>query len=199
MSHKKKIIAVAEMSHIIRKGLVYVLSQHPLVDKVVEWKDTDNGVVQLGQIQPDALVINPMLLGRISKNEIRQRLKLEKKTVVIALVYNMIDDAFYQSYDAVLRINDSETDIQNTLSRALKQKKSTQSEGDSLSEREMIILRGLVKGLSAKDIAELHNISVHTVITHRRNISRKLDIHSISGLTIYAIINKLVDINEIEY
>lgn len=199
MSNAKKTIAVAEMSYIIRKGVVYALSQLPMVDKVVEWRNLENLTVQAIGLQPDAVVINPMLLGRISKSEIRQRLKLEKSTLVIALVYNMIDDQFYQSYDAVIRINESEANIESILSNALKDNQPEMPEQGELSDREMEILKSLVKGMSNKEIAEHHNISIHTVITHRRNIARKLEIHSVSGLTIYAIINKLVDVNEIKY
>ena len=49
-----------------------------------------------------------------------------------------------------------------------------------------------------KEIAEKLYISVHTVITHRRNITRKLQIHSAAGLTIYAIVNKLVELSEVK-
>jgi DNA-binding NarL/FixJ family response regulator len=56
----------------------------------------------------------------------------------------------------------------------------------------------VVEGLSNKQIAEKLNLSIHTVITHRRNISTKLDIHSTSGLTIYAIVNKLIEIDDIK-
>ncbi|MDO5760705.1 MAG: LuxR C-terminal-related transcriptional regulator [Bacteroidota bacterium] len=67
-----------------------------------------------------------------------------------------------------------------------------------LTEREMDVIINLVKGMSNKEIAERLGISTYTVATHRRNISKKLDIHSPSGLTIYAIINKLVDIKDIK-
>jgi DNA-binding NarL/FixJ family response regulator len=199
MSNIKKTIAVAEMSYIIRKGLVYSLSQLSIVEKVVEWKDLENLSGQSVALRPDAIVINPMVLGRISKSEIRQRLKLDKKMVVIALVYNMIDEQFYQSYDAVIRINDSEANIENILTNALKNGNSRETGQDDLSDRETEILKSLVKGMSNKEIADHHNISIHTVITHRRNIARKLEIHSVSGLTIYAIINKLVDVNDVRY
>ena len=49
--------------------------------------------------------------------------------------------------------------------------------------------------MSNKEIANSLFISLNTVITHRRNIARKLQIHSVAGLTIYAIVNKLVDIS----
>ena len=67
-----------------------------------------------------------------------------------------------------------------------------------LTEREKDIIIGVVKGLTNKEIADKLFISVNTVTTHRRNIAKKLDIHSPSGLTIYAIVNNLVDIKEIK-
>ncbi len=73
-----------------------------------------------------------------------------------------------------------------------------QPENAMLSEREREIVHKVVCGLSNKQIAESLFISLNTVLTHRKNIARKLDIHSVAGLTIYAIVNKLVDINELD-
>lgn len=69
---------------------------------------------------------------------------------------------------------------------------------DALSEREKDVVIALVQGMSNKEIADHLCISVNTVITHRRNIARKLQIHSPAGLTIYAIINGLVDISSVK-
>ena len=69
---------------------------------------------------------------------------------------------------------------------------------DNLSQREKEIIRCVVRGLSNKEIAEELFISIHTVITHRRNIARKLKIHSPALLTVYAIVNKLVDVSEVK-
>lgn len=69
---------------------------------------------------------------------------------------------------------------------------------EALSSREKEIIRCVVKGMTNKQIAEALFISAHTVITHRRNIAAKLQIHSAAGLTIYAIVNKLVDLSEIQ-
>ena len=68
---------------------------------------------------------------------------------------------------------------------------------ESLSEREKDVVRGVALGKSNKEIAEMLFISVHTVTTHRKNISAKLGIHSPAGLTIYAILHNIVDINEV--
>lgn len=70
--------------------------------------------------------------------------------------------------------------------------------GDMLSDRERDVIVALVQGMSNKEIADHLFISINTVITHRRNIARKLQIHSPAGLTIYAIVNGLVDISTVK-
>ena len=69
---------------------------------------------------------------------------------------------------------------------------------EPLSTREKEIIVCVVKGMTNKQIADTLCISAHTVITHRRNIAAKLQIHSAAGLTIYAIVNKLVELSEIK-
>ena len=70
--------------------------------------------------------------------------------------------------------------------------------GEQLSDREKDVVIGVVQGLTNKEIADKLFIAPNTVITHRRNIARKLQIHSTAGLTIYAIVNKLVDLGSVE-
>ena len=69
---------------------------------------------------------------------------------------------------------------------------------ESLSQREKEIIICVAKGMSNKEIANQLFISVHTVTTHRRNISNKLQIHTSAGLTIYAIANNLVSIDDLK-
>jgi regulator of cell morphogenesis and NO signaling len=76
--------------------------------------------------------------------------------------------------------------------------KGGQDNSEALSERERDVIIGVVQGLQNKEIADRLYISVNTVITHRRNIARKLQIHSPAGLTIYAIVNGLVDISSVK-
>lgn len=74
------------------------------------------------------------------------------------------------------------------------------SNGDAtemLSDREKDVIVSVVQGMTNKEIANHLCISANTVITHRRNIARKLQIHSPAGLTIYAIVNNLVDISAV--
>ena len=76
--------------------------------------------------------------------------------------------------------------------------KGGQDNSEALSDRERDVIIGVVQGLQNKEIADSLCISVNTVITHRRNIARKLQIHSPAGLTIYAIVNGLVDISSVK-
>lgn len=70
--------------------------------------------------------------------------------------------------------------------------------GEQLSDREKDVVISVVQGMTNKEIADHLFISTNTVITHRRNIARKLQIHSPAGLTIYAIVNGLVDISSVK-
>lgn len=80
---------------------------------------------------------------------------------------------------------------------AVESKIVTAKEVATLGEREKEIVRHIAKGLTNKQIADKLYISTHTVATHRRNICAKLDIHTSSGLTLYAIVHNIIDISEI--
>ena len=89
------------------------------------------------------------------------------------------------------RQNDVSVKISNMIN------KNSES-NETISDREKDVVISLVQGLSNKEIADHLCISINTVITHRRNIARKLQIHSAAGLTIYAIVNNLVDISAVK-
>ena len=73
-----------------------------------------------------------------------------------------------------------------------------QSTEEELSKREREIVICVAKGMTNKEIADQLCISIHTVLTHRKNVARKLQIHSAAGITIYAIVNKLVELKDIK-
>ena len=68
---------------------------------------------------------------------------------------------------------------------------------EELSEREKEVLTLVVQGLLNKEIADKLHLSLHTVLSHRKNIAKKLNIHSTAGLTIYAIVNHLIEVDEV--
>lgn len=96
----------------------------------------------------------------------------------------------------LLCLDDSEEEIVKIISSALKENNIPEDKVvnvTELSEREIDVLKLVAKGFSNKDIGEKLFISIHTVISHRKNITKKLGIKSISGLTVYAILNKLIE------
>ena len=92
----------------------------------------------------------------------------------------------------------SKLELKNTSGQHANSKTEKDKDKEDLSTREKEVLACAVRGMTNKEIADNLFISLNTVLTHRKNISRKLNIHSISGLTIYAIVNKLVNLDEVK-
>ena len=113
--------------------------------------------------------------------------------------HNEVED--YLFVPTVLQLEKEVSERANTLqveAEVPQEKEEKKTSQDGLSQREKEIITCVVKGMSNKEIADHLFISIHTVITHRRNIARKLEIHSPTLLTVYAIVNKLVDISEVK-
>ena len=98
----------------------------------------------------------------------------------------------------VARLEGALRDRSDSESEPVEGEKSDKESEGIISEREKEIIRCVASGKSNKEIAEELFISPHTVATHRRNINAKLGIHSSAGLTIYAIINNIIDATEIK-
>jgi DNA-binding NarL/FixJ family response regulator len=92
------------------------------------------------------------------------------------------------------------SELNKVMEKVLKHMRNGQSEPEnaSLSERELSILKLVALGHTNNEIADKLFISAHTVMTHRKNITRKLGIKTVSGLTVYAILNQLIKIEEIQ-
>lgn len=103
------------------------------------------------------------------------------------------DELFVPAVELLERKVERESAVQDNG-----EKDTAAGRGDTLSEREREIVHQVVCGLSNKEIAARLFISLNTVLTHRKNIARKLNIHSVAGLTIYAIVNGIVKIDEVK-
>lgn len=97
-----------------------------------------------------------------------------------------------------VELMEEELKTRMTQSLAEEEEPAETDKPETLSQREKEIVACVAKGLTNKEIADELFLSVHTVATHRRNISSKLQIHTPAGLTIYAIINKLVKLEDIK-
>lgn len=194
-------IAVAEPSPIIRSGLELQLRRlarykvqvlHLIEDGRKDWLET------AAMTSADIFVLNPLLASLSPQQYFLSQRETAK---FVALSYGTTDEALLREYDDILRITDSVQQIANLFDRLIQVEVeapgSHSPESQSLTPREREIVVCVVKGMTNKEIANALFLSTHTVITHRRNITKKLQIHSPSGLTIYAIMNKLVELDEI--
>lgn len=196
-------IAIAEPSVIIRSGLENLLKRLPgFRIQMVEIHSVESLFDSLRMHKPDVLIVNPALPGYFTLQHLKEESGCAEMKC-IALLYSVSDSVLLRSYDEQINIYDSPDEIKHKLERLNAEVlPDDEPEGDdeqqSLSSREKEIVVCVVKGMTNWEIADRLFLSTHTVITHRRNIARKLQIHSASGLTIYAIVNKLVELGDIK-
>lgn len=190
-------IAVAETSMIVRTGLISVLKHLPDLNiQTLDVSSIDGLHLCMESHKPDILIINPMFDGWINLEELKQKYEAHE-TKFISLICSVVDSNVLKGYDDSINLFDNIESLSSKISLMMNVEEDDE-DTDSLSQREKEILGCVVRGMTNKEIAEKLYISVHTVITHRRNLTRKLQIHSAAGLTIYAIVNKLVDISEVK-
>lgn len=193
-------IAVAETSVIIRSGLTTVLKRLPNLNVVpIEVSSPESLQSYIHLHTPDVLIVNPTFGGWFNLPAFKaENGKVETK--YLALVCSVIDSNSLKEYDDHLSICDDRETIATKINQLLctDEEEEKENEQETLSQREKEIITCVVKGMTNKAIADQLYLSIHTVITHRRNIARKLQIHSPAGLTIYAIVNKLVELQDIK-
>ncbi|MBO4803341.1 MAG: response regulator transcription factor [Muribaculaceae bacterium] len=116
---------------------------------------------------------------------------------VVALVYQYVERDALKNFDAVVDIRDSRPAIIETLAQVSVSQVDTRKDNYELTKRETAVLVQLAQGKTNKEIADALNVSVHTVISHRKNITHKTGIKSVAGLTVYAMLNNLINENSL--
>lgn len=193
-------IAIAETSLIVRGGLNAALKRLTNVKvQPIELLSMEALHDCVRTQCPDMLIVNPTFGDYFDVARFRDETS-GKRLRLIALVTSFVDASLLNKYDESISIFD-DLEILSKKIAGLMNVASREEEIDSqdaLSQREREIVICVVKGMTNKEIAEKLFLSIHTVITHRRNISKKLQIHSAAGLTIYAIVNKLVALSDVK-
>lgn len=193
-------IVVAETSVIIRSGLTAVLKRIPNLNAhpiEVSSPETLQNYIHLHT--PDIVIVNPTFGGWFDLQAFKSD-NGKSGVKYIALICSVIDNNALKEYDESFAICDDIDVITTRINHLLhaEEEEEKDNEQETLSQREKEIITCVVKGMTNKAIADKLYLSIHTVITHRRNIARKLQIHSPAGLTIYAIVNKLVELQDIK-
>ncbi len=187
-------ILVVEPSVIIRRGLLSVLFdlQTQGID-LTELSDLSQLKEHIAHYMPDVVIVNPLHLGQLKPNDMRSA---KTPTKFIALQNYVLSTAQVNDFDAMISIGDTSEQIAEAIMKVSESAPSVKE--DELSAREKEVVAAIAMGQSNKEIADNLCISTHTVMTHRKNIASKLRIHNSAGLTIYAIVNKLIDIGDVQ-
>lgn len=192
-------VIICEASEIITTGLYDIIGGMAGFD-VAARVDTPEGLSEkILATDANMLIINPNLLGYSDHSLPQQLVKEYPQLTVVALVTGYLDPMALKPYAGVIEIGDTKLKVINKLTQ-LAQDADRQDKTDDveLSRREIDVLVAVAKGMMNKEIADMMNLSIHTVISHRKNISRKTGIKTVAGLTVYALLNGLIDINTVE-
>lgn len=192
-------IAIADPSVIVLSGLSALLRDLPEYEVVLQSDDMHTVMTRLRILRPDVLIINPSMIDYSKRRMVRSLFEDLPDLRVVALVSSFFDNQMLHQFQGVVEITDDLQRIKSTLNQVVAQLNAEDSDMDSsvLSDREKDVLICLAKGMKNNEIADSLNISTYTVITHRKNIVRKTGIKSVSALTVYAILNNLLEQKDI--
>jgi len=187
-------------SYLVRKGMLSILNRIQGVRVIREFGSVDPYVTYLKSHSFDYLIMGQAEFDRSLELFIARPDLIEK----IILLQESDDKDFppgskkLDVHTSIHMQEEKESIIQKI--RALLNHSGSgdvDSQSMNLSPRETTIVRLVSMGLTNREIAEKLFLSAHTVMTHRKNISTKLGIKSVSGLTVYAIVNNIISIDEV--
>ncbi len=154
---------------------------------------------RLKNMDADIIIIDPIVFDYATRPVGRSVIAEYSDAAVVALQTAVMEDDLWKQYDEVINVYDSPATIIKKMRSALTSRLDVpKSDSHELSTREKEILICVAKGMLNKEIADLYNISIYTVITHRKNITRKTGIKTVAGLTVYALLNNLIDSSAVE-
>ena len=195
----KKVLLIMP-SRIIARGIEAVLSE--LGEFRVEGILSDlshTSEARLRNMDADVIMIDPVVFDYVSRMNVRSRISEYSAAAVVAFKSIPMDEEQLKQYDGVVDLYDDPVTVVRKLRDSLSSREEApDSEEYDLSVREREILVCVAKGMLNKEIADFYNISIHTVITHRKNITRKKGIKTVAGLTFYSLLNNLIDPGSID-
>ena len=189
-------VAIVEPSAIVCEGLRSLLSGSDY--EVVYVADNMRSFVErVSMLAVDAVVVGSPIVAALPQG-VRYAYPELQGVSLLLLSSTVCDDEAVRNFDAQINIYDSREQILRKLDNAIEQNQTNPySDSHELSERERDVLVLVAKGLANKEIADRLNISIHTVMSHRKNIAHKTGIKSVAGLTVYALLNNLLDASDV--
>ena len=188
-------ILVAEPSYLVRKGLSTILNELKTITKIEEISGQEELKGSLNSLMPNLILINTTISSIPEADQILKKHATESN--IISIFNSPLPD---DGNETTLSVFDTKPVLLTKLRNQVKKIQKTviqQENSEDLSDREKDVLQKIALGKINKEIASELFISTHTVISHRKNITRKLGIKTVSGLTVYAILNQLIKVEDI--
>jgi DNA-binding NarL/FixJ family response regulator len=213
-------ILIADDHEVVRRGLCTLLQTHEGWEVCGEAKDGREAVEKAKQVRPDVVILDVGMPNLNGLAATRQLLQQNPQQKVIVLTITDSDQVIREALDAGARgfvlKSDAARDLISAV-EALQQNRmfftprvndmvlagfldnghnrsNGESKSSTLTPREREVIQLLAEGKSSKEVACLLNLSTKTAETHRSNIMRKLDIHSIRDLVVYAVKNDIIQV-----
>ena len=199
MESRKKIVLIIP-SDIVARGFESVLSGQGdflVLDNLVDYSKPREARLRI--LDPDVVIVDPAVFDFRSRKDGRLLISEQCDASVLALEGQAVTEDILRQYDGAVSLYDDAAGIVRKIHSAMDSRQPEPSgEGNELSSREKEILVCVAQGMLNKEIADKFSLSIYTVITHRKNITRKTGIKTVAGLTVYAILNNLIDINSVQ-
>ena len=198
MARQNKVVIV-EHSPMVSAGLEKLLDESGF-EVAALFTDLGKAMDRLDVIRPNILMLDPLQLEFSKRMMLRSLFQEFPPMVLAALHTHYVEPSVLGQFHVVIDLEDTALRIATKLRSALENQREEKraDSGNELSLRELEILKAISKGYTSRQVAEELNLSVNTVITHRKNITHKTGIKTVSGLTLYALLNHLIDENEIQ-
>lgn len=190
-------VLIVEPSDIIVEGVSAILNTGRKFNMLSPLHDADSLEQRLPTVQPDIVIVNPTLMGSNVRQRVASLGRQFPSVIFVALVYQYVEPTVLEAFRHHVDIRAGRSALLALMDRAIADRDHTPldepTENYELSDRETDVLVLIAKGLSSKEIADTLNISIHTVNSHRKNITHKTGIKSVAGLAVYAMIHNLMD------
>ncbi len=184
-------------SLVAAKGLEGILGENGEFEVIGIMSDLSHGAAaRMRNMDIDIVVFDPMVLDYGSRSRCRSMISEYTDAAVVGFGSLQLEEELAKQFNESIGLFDDPVTIVRKLRNSIESSSDVpKSDGEELSQREKEILVCVAKGMLNKEIADQFNISIYTVITHRKNITRKTGIKTVAGLTVYALLNNLIDVN----
>lgn len=186
---KRYRVAIVEPSAIVAEGVEALLRASVDIDVFASFRTPAELQQRVRATDIDVVVASLAFARDIDL------LRLGGQVPVVGIQSALADDETLRRFSAVVTLYSTPAELQQAVRDVVDAPAAEHSHTESheLSERERDVLVLVARGMTNKEIANNLNISPHTVMSHRKNIAHKTGIRSVAGLTVYAVLNKLID------